>query len=383
MKKLLHLILGLFLLSGCTLVKTIPEKIELPITLEKEEIEPEVIFNIGAILPLEGEMEKTGINILKAIDLAVLDFNQKIGNHKKVLMYYENGGCNQETAKDATIRLINDHEVKAIIGGVCSKETHGIAQIANQKKVPILAIHSTDPDIRKNGEYIFRLNADDKIQAEKAAEFMFQDLDSPNVFTLFENSIFAQQLVTEFENYYKGKIAGSYIFGRDQADFTDFYANFSEEKSTALFLVSMPNQINKIIDILKSSNQKITLLGTDTLNDLTLSDIEMQNNLDFFIISPHKENQVKWTEFSYNFQLKYEELPAYGAAEGYDAINILIDLIRKGAGTSKIIFEALNSMGQYAGASGDILFDLNGENIGQKWDIYKITDQEIKLFKNL
>ena len=63
------------------------------------------------------------------------------------------------------------------------------------------------------------------------------------------------------------------------------------------------------------------------------------------------------------------------AAATYDAANIVLDCVRKGAYTPDEIWQCVMDKKEYIGASGKIRFDANRENIFVP--VYFLTDGQI------
>ena len=114
----------------------------------KEEKEKEI--KIGAILPLTGDMAKFGASFKKGIDLAVGEINAEGGIRGiKPQIIYEDDAGESKQAVSAFRKLITQHKIHAVIGGVMSSTAMPIAPIAEKEKVVIISPTATAPALSR------------------------------------------------------------------------------------------------------------------------------------------------------------------------------------------------------------------------------------------
>src|SRR5260370_39632484 len=99
--------------------------------------------------------------------LAIGDINANGGvNGRKIKVLTEDDQSKQEEAANAVTKLISQNGVLAILGEVASSNSLAAAPICQSNKVPMITPSSTNPEITKKGDYIFRVCFIDSYQGE-------------------------------------------------------------------------------------------------------------------------------------------------------------------------------------------------------------------------
>lgn len=116
-------------------------------------------IKIGTLYPLSGDVAAIGTNIMKGIDLAVEQINEKGGvNGKKLEIVQGDTQGDAKIAMSEAERLITQEKVCAILGAYQSGVTEVVSQTTEGYKVPMLtAISTADQLTTHNYEYFFRL----------------------------------------------------------------------------------------------------------------------------------------------------------------------------------------------------------------------------------
>lgn len=116
-------------------------------------------IKIGAVYALSGDSAAIGTNILRGIDYAVEEINQSGGIHGHPLevVLADTRGDAQRAAREAK-RLIEEEDVKAILGCHQSAATQAVFDVCRQEEIPALtAISTVDSLTEAENAYCFRL----------------------------------------------------------------------------------------------------------------------------------------------------------------------------------------------------------------------------------
>lgn len=176
------LLIGLFVIAGCNS------------NTGQTATNNEKVYRVGVVAPLTGEGAVYGLPVQRVIQQAINDLNdQWASKNQRLEVYYEDGKCNGKDALTAAQSLVRFQNVKAIIGGMCSGETLGIAPFAEENKILVFSPLSSSPEVTHAGDFIFRNYPSDVAQVDKAIPFM-QTQGYKKVAIISENTDYAQAL---------------------------------------------------------------------------------------------------------------------------------------------------------------------------------------------
>ena len=134
-------------------------------------------IKIGVNFELSGPVASYGTSEADGIDLAIEEINAAGGiDGKQIEIVKVDNKSDTAEATSAAIRLTNQDKVAAIIGAATSGNTVAQAQIANEKKTPLISPSGTSPTVtvEEDGdvnEFVFRTSFIDPFQGTVAANF--------------------------------------------------------------------------------------------------------------------------------------------------------------------------------------------------------------------
>ncbi|RZA06403.1 MAG: ethanolamine utilization protein EutJ, partial [Proteobacteria bacterium] len=132
---------------------------------------------IGHYASLTGETATFGQSSKHGVDLAQEQFNAAGGlNGKKIEVITYDTQSKPEEASSVVTKLITQDNVVALIGEVASRLSLVAGDKAMQFKTPMITHASTNPDVTKKGEYVFRICFMDSYQGEVIAKFAADNL---------------------------------------------------------------------------------------------------------------------------------------------------------------------------------------------------------------
>jgi branched-chain amino acid transport system substrate-binding protein len=143
---------------------------------QKPSAENEIL--IGEYSSLTGTTATFGLSTHHGLLLAVEDVNNAGGVlGKPIRLITEDDQSKPEEAATAVTKLITRDKVKAIIGEVASSRSLAAAPICQANGIPMVSNASTNPEVTKKGDYIFRVCYIDPFQGEVMAKFAYNSLN--------------------------------------------------------------------------------------------------------------------------------------------------------------------------------------------------------------
>ncbi len=317
---------------------------------------------VGEYGSLTGGMATFGVSTHKGIQLAFDEINDKGGiKSKKIkLITLDDQGKDTEVASVVT-KLITQHKAVAILGEVASGLSKVAAPIAQQNKVPMITPSSTNPEVTKLGEYIFRVCFIDPFQGFVMAKFASENLKAKKaaIFRDVKND-YSVGLADVFAAEFK-KMGGEIVIDTAyQQNDIDFKAQLTQIKSKTPDVIFVPGYYTEVGLIAKQAKElalTAPLLGGDGWDSPKLNEIGKDAiNGNYFSNHYTTESTDPATiEFVTKFKAKYNEVPDGLAALGYDAARILAAAMERTTElTPSNIRDEIAKTKEFIGATGKI-----------------------------
>ena len=179
---------------------------------------------IGEYGSLTGGQATFGISTRNGIDIAVDEINAAGGVlGKKVRVIVEDDQGKAEEANVVVTKLITKDKVVAVLGEVASSNSLAAAPVAQQNGIPMISPSSTNPEVTKKGDYIFRVCFLDPFQGYVMAKFATGTLKMTKVAVLRDiKNDYSIGLADAFiENFRKmgGTIVADQSYSAGDSDF--------------------------------------------------------------------------------------------------------------------------------------------------------------------
>ena len=134
-------------------------------------------IKVGAFLSMTGGTATFGQSSQKGMQLAIDEANAAGGVlGKKLTLITEDDRSNQQEAKTAAVKLLQQDKVVALLGEVASSSSLAAAPDAQRAQVPMISPSSTNPKVTEVGDYIFRVCFIDPFQGGVMAKFAHNTL---------------------------------------------------------------------------------------------------------------------------------------------------------------------------------------------------------------
>jgi branched-chain amino acid transport system substrate-binding protein len=322
---------------------------------------------VGYYGDLTGNTATFGTSTKEGIDLALDEINQKPPLGKQLEIKSEDDQGKPDQAASVVTKLITQNQVVTVIGEVASSNSLAAAPICQKEKVPMITPASTNPEVTKTGDYIFRICFIDPFQGSVMAKFAFNKLHAKKAAILTDvKSDYSNGLSKFFKETFTqlgGQVVQEQSYSQGDINFN---AQLSSIKGAAPDVIFVPGYYNEVGTIARQARDlgvKVPLMGGDGWDSPKLFE-SAGDALEGCYFSNHYSSESKdprVQDFIKSYKGKYSgKVPDAMAALGYDAIRILADAIGRANSTDgTALRDAIAKTANFPGVTGNITLDPN------------------------
>ncbi|MCS6862949.1 MAG: ABC transporter substrate-binding protein [Abditibacteriales bacterium] len=327
-----------------------------------------LIGEYGSFTGTTADFGKTTHN---GIMLAIEEINKKGGVlGKKVRIIAEDDASSPEQAATVVKKLVNQDRVVAVLGEVASSRSMFGAPICQAAKVPMVSPASTNPEVTRKGDYIFRVCFTDDFQGKVMAKFAAEYLKKRRAAILKDvKNDYSVGLAKFFkEDFIKrgGQIVAESSYKEGDKDFRANLASIRAKNPDCIFIPGYYSEVGNIARQARELRIQVPLLGGDGWESSKLIEIGKKAvdgcyfSTHYAIDDKNPETQKRVADFVKAYRAKYKEDPNGLSALGYDAARILCDAIARAKSTEgPKIRAALAATKNFPGVTGNITIDKN------------------------
>jgi branched-chain amino acid transport system substrate-binding protein len=341
---------------------------------------------IGVYAALSGAEASFGTSTLAGVKLAADEINAAGGVlGRKIRIVAEDDQGRAEEAASVVTKLITSDDVVAIIGENSSNQSLAAAPTAQSNGVPMISPSSTNPNVTKKGDFIFRVCFTDPYQGKALAAFVRNELkftdgailkDVKNDYSVGLAEVFTKEMTAN-----GGRIVAEQSYSGGDSDFRPQLTALRAAKPQVLFIPGFYTDVGQIAIQARELGMNMPLVGGDGWDSPTVIEIggaAMNNSYfsDHYFVGdqrPLVQNFVGAMR-----QRLQGKNPEATAALGYDALKILAAAIqRAGAVDRKKIRDEIAKTANYDGVSGMITMGPDRDPI-KPVAIIRIEDKQMK-----
>ncbi len=339
-------------------------------------------IKIGWIGALTGPVTKFGS--YQAAQIALEDINASGGiNGKPLELIFEDGQCNGKFAVSAAKKLIELDKVNLILGGHCTPESLAIAPIVETKKVVMLAASTTTPKLSNAGDYVFRLSPVNTSGTKLIIDYLKNTFKPKKIAIFYELTDYAappaELLKSEIEKNPSMELVFFESFNTGETDFRTLISRLKSKEADAIYVgTQSQDSASLVVKQIKEQNISTQLFGNEVFGGVVVSHPEQKADFENSIYAEPFFDPT--TALTSPFVDKYEKkfgtraLPfGIWTAEAYDTVMLLAKLVKECGESAEAIKTCLYQVKDYAGASGIVSIDSNGDGV-RKYYINKIVD---------
>jgi branched-chain amino acid transport system substrate-binding protein len=318
---------------------------------------------IGEYGSLTGSEATFGTSTDDGVKLAIEEINNAGGiNGRKLEVRVEDDQSQSSEAALAVQKLIDRDRVTAIIGEVASGNSLAAAPICQNKQVPMISPASTNPDVTKTGDYIFRVCFIDPFQGEVMAKFAAENLKLKKV-AIFKDqgAPYSTGLATNFRTAFTGLggiIVAEEAYSATDTDFKAQLAGIKARQPDGIFIPGYYTQVGTIGRQARELGIQVPLFGGDGWDSpklfeaagTALEGCYFSNHYSAEDPSEAIQNFIKTYKARYNGRT-----PDAMAALGYDATRVLADAMKRARSLSgPDLRDAIAETQDFPGVTGKI-----------------------------
>jgi branched-chain amino acid transport system substrate-binding protein len=342
---------------------------------------------IGEFGSLTGPQATFGQSTHNGIMMAMDEVNASGGiNGRKIKVLTEDDQSKQEEAANAVTKLISQNSVLAVLGEVASSNSLAAAPICQSNKVPMITPSSTNPEVTKKGDYIFRVCFIDTYQGGNLADYVAQQLKMKRAAVLTDvKSDYSNGLAQFFQERFTklgGQIVTKASYANGDADFRSQLTSVKAANPQVLFVPGYYTDIGQIAIQARDLGLTQPLVGGDGWESPKLLEIGgkalegcfYSNHYFYGDPSPTVRNFVQ------KYKDRYGAVPDSLAALGYDAARVLADAMKRAKkldGPS--VRDAIAATKNFGAVTGAITMGPDRNPIGKKLVIEEIRNGQLTL----
>jgi len=342
-------------------------------------------IKIGLVWPFE----VYGDLIDEGVELAVEQINESGGVlGKRIELVIEDDNADINEGLKIAESFAEDPDVMAVIGHCDSYVSLAVALSYEINDLIMFSPASTSPELTEKGyTYIFRNVLTDDMIGMKAAE-LCKEKGYESIIILYSGTTYGLGLANAFER--RARDIGLRIVDRssfnmgDVAEFEYILDKWEISGYDAVFFAGLVDagmtfitraRQREMREAERSGQEPVIhpIVGTDGIDSIELLKLPAESTRELYILAMYNpySGRPEAEKFNQAYITKYNHDPDTWAALGYDALNIVVEAMRKaGSVDPKKAAPEIGKIANWRGVTGSHTFDDKGD-VAQKTHVLK------------
>ena len=298
-------------------------------------------LKIGAPQPMTGADASFGDKFKKAYTLAVGEINAAGGvNGKKLEILIEDHQAKNALAATVAEKLITQEKVLILTGGRASGQAVEIASVAQRLKTPYLVDHpSADIVTAKGFEWVFRNNPTGSIYPQAFNKFISEVPGAmpKSAAVIYDNTVFGKTIANSAMTFLKSKnvpIVNDEAYPVNTLDFKPIVTKVKPNNPDFVLMVAVSTTDAILLtrhakEIGLKPRAFVGFGGGFGVEDFAKQLGELSENVFSSAAWSGNPNDPKVKAFYATFEKKYGIHPKEHEVEGYSAIYIIADALKR------------------------------------------------------
>lgn len=305
-------------------------------------------LKIGAPQPMTGPDAPFGDKFKKAYSMAVEEINAAGGvNGKKIEVIIEDHQAKNALAATVAEKLITQEKVLILTGGRASGQAVEIASVAQRLKTPYLVDHpSADIITAKGFEWVFRNNPTGSIYPQAFNKFISEvpGVLPKSAAVIYDNTVFGKTIANSIMTFLKSKnvsIVNDEAYPVNTLDFKPIVTKVKANNPDYVLMVAVSTTDAILLtrhakEIGLKPRAFVGYGGGYGVEDLAKQLGGLSENVFSSAAWSGNPNDPKAKAFYKKFYDKYGIYPKEHEVEGYAAIYIIADAMKRAKLTGKL-----------------------------------------------
>ncbi len=265
----------------------------------------------------------------------------------------------------ASVSLVYDDEVRAIVGSLDGRNAHLAEQVAAKGQTVFISTRATDPTLsRAYVPWYFRCVPDDRQQAEALVHEISKKHGLANLILLAEDNYDCRMAANSFQEIAEKK-GFKNITAYYPGDIQLLPGDLKDRELDVVVLFGKVSSFSKTLESLRLRFPGLSVFGSLSIWYMDLSVLEGgQYGMNVSVINPGYLSSPGGSSFMNEFSRKFGYVPGAAGAFAYDGINLIILSILKAGLDRQLIREALMAITLKNAVTGQVGFDQLGNRLG-------------------
>jgi len=324
------------------------------------------VVRIGMLAPLHGARKAEGDAMVAAAEIALQDAGGDTlpGGRRVALALRDESGPSWGVVSDAVIHLVMEDDVVAMITSTSGADAHLCEQVGNRLGLPVLTLAADATTTQIDIPWIFRMGSSDVDEAQVMAQNIYREHGLTKVMLITEQEHDGRRGVAAMEKAavaLGGAAPESVTLDPLRVDVGFVVKKIVAEQPQAVVIWTDAETAGTLMRAMKAVKVKtICFFSEDAAQ--TSYGMDAANAMGAWTVAAEGEGVPARQSFARRYRQATGIAPSAAAMESYDAVAMTIRALRVAGANRARVRDELARVQNFAGVSGRISFDREGNN---------------------
>lgn len=326
---------------------------------------------LGYTATLSGDFASYGLEMREGVDLAIEEINADGG----VLGRDLTTDVVDDEGKPANGPVVaqefcDNADIPAVLGFSFSSVALSGLPVYTQCGLPVVASAVTSPELSGASDIFFRTVFTDAYQGSEAAKFWVEHRGVKNVAVLYQQDDYGKGVADAFSKALEeagGTVTSSQAYQLGTVNFGSTVGTALKGSPDAIFIGGFYTEAGKIVNQIRDAGSDLPIFTSDGSASPVFLELAGANadGVELYSAFSASDSRAEASGFVTAFTAKYDKEPSSWAALAYDATYVVAQAIEAAGETDRSkVAEAIRNTSEFAGVSGPITFDADGNRVG-------------------